>query len=161
MIRWIGLAVLSVALFSCQDGPQRETVSFDLQVFPAQLDADTTAAVSQGQSRVRFAGSHRSHAGVYLVSDQPLLTGWNITAVRVAEEPDGSRAISFRLNAAARKRLAEYAADEANLKIPLGVRVDERWADFSPMLRAPTDRFTLFGLTAEEATRLEAWMKVR
>jgi hypothetical protein len=79
----------------------------------------------------------------------------------VAEEPDGSRAVSARLNAAGKGKLSAFAADEANLRQPLAVQVDERWVDFSPLLRNPSDRLMIYGLSAEEADRLQRWMQVR
>jgi len=41
------------------------------------------------------------------------------------------------------------------------LRIDERWADVSPLLSRVTDRITLYGLTAKEAERLEQWIEVR
>lgn len=155
----IVLCAAAVALCACADEP--EAVTIDLQVFPARLDDAPQAQPPEGFQRVQFAGNQRSPAATYLVSDQSILTGWSITAVRVAEEPDGTRAISFRLNAAAKKRLAEFTADPANLKTPLGLRINGRWADFSPLLRPPGDRMSLYGLAAAEAALLERWLQVR
>jgi hypothetical protein len=52
-------------------------------------------------------------------------------------------------------------ADEANLKRPLAVNDDGRWADFSPLLRPPRDRMSLYGFTAEKTERLERWLQIR
>ena len=154
----VGLVLL--ALTAC--GDEREIpVVIAIEVFPAQLDGNPAEPPPPGWQRVAFPGSQRSTAGSFLVAEQTILTGWSITALRVAEEPDGSRAVNARLNAAAIKRLAEFCADAGNLKLPLGLRINGRWADFSPLLRAPGDRLSLYGFTPEEATRLESWLQVR
>ena len=151
--------LLVAALTAC--GESEEPVDIDIKVFPARMDENPGDPVPAGWRRVEFSGSHRSRAGTFLVAEETLLTGWSITAMRVAEETDGSRAISFRLNAAAKKRLAEFCVDEANLKMPLGLSIDGRWAGFSPLLRAPGDRMSLYGFTAEEAERTERWLRIR
>ena len=153
-------AILALVILSAC-GEAEQAVTIDIQLLQAQLDPDPATPAPEGLTRVEFPGSHRTRAGTFVVGTEALVTSWSITAFRTAEEPDGSRAISFRLNAAAKKRLAEFCAVEANLKLPLALRVDGRWADFSPLLRAPGDRMSLYGLTAEEASRLEQWLQVR
>jgi len=153
-----GLALLSI--HACGDDVREEPVSIDIGVFPAQLDENSVDPAPAGWQRVQLSGSQRSTAGAFLVSYTTILTGWSISALRVAEDPDGSRTINARLNAAAKKRLAEFSADATNLKVPLAVRIDGRWADFSPLLRAPGDRLSLYGFTPEEATRLEQSLQV-
>ncbi len=96
-----------------------------------------------------------------LVSSDALLTGWDILAFRVAEESDGSQAISVRLNAYGQSKMVEYSADETRLKQPLAVRIDKRWADVSPLLSNVTDRMTLYGLEPEETDRLKRWLERR
>lgn len=159
MLRFVLLGATLAALAACSDEP--EPVTIDLRVHPARLDDAPEQPPPAGWQRVAFAGSERASAATYLVADESLLSGWNMTALRIAEQPGDTRAVSFRLNAAARERLAEFTADEANLKMPLVLRVDGRVADVSPLLRPPGDRMTLFGLTPEEASRLEAWIEVR
>ena len=155
----VATCLLLVALCGCGGG--EEAVDIDVQVFPARLDENPGETAPAGWRRVEFSGSLRSRAGTFLVSDKSILTGWSITALRVGEETDGSRFISFRLNAAAKKRIAEFCVDEANLKTLLGLSIDGRWADFSPLLRAPGDRLSLYGFSAEEAERVERWLQVR
>lgn len=158
--RILPLVVLCAAgLWAC--GQDKETVTIDVQVFPAQLDESPAAPPPAGFQRVQFTGNGRSQAATFLVSDSTILTGWSITALRSAEAPDGNRTISVRLNAAAKKRLAEFCADGTNLKKPLALRIDGRWADFSPLLRPPGDRMSLYGFTPAEAARLEQWLQVR
>lgn len=147
------------AMFLSACGGGNDTI--DLRLYPARLDTDTTAAAPEGWRRVEFAGSQRSRGATYLVASEPLLSGWNITAFRAAEEADGSRAVTLRLNAAGQQKMRTFAADEAHLKQPLALQIDSRWADFSPLLRAPGDRMTLYGFTAEEAQRLEGWLETR
>jgi hypothetical protein len=153
------ICIALVVLNAC--GEAEQGVTIDIQLLQAQLDPNPGAPIPDGFTRVEFPGSHRTRAGTFLVGTQTLATGWSITAFRGGEEPDGSRAISFRLNAAAKKRLAEFSTVEANLKLPLALRIDGRWADFSPLLRAPVDRMNLYGFTPEEVSRLEQWMQVR
>ena len=155
----VAACLVLVVLSAC--GGSEEAVDIDVQVFPARLDENPGDPVETGWRRVEFSGSGRSRAGIFLVAENSILTGWSITALRVAEETDGSRVISLRLNAAAIKRLAEFCEDEANLKMPLALSIDGRWADFNPLLRAPGDRMSLYGFTPEEAARIERWMQIR
>ena len=151
------VALLAVVGGGC--APQDEGI--ELQLFTATYDTAPEAPPPEGWQRVSFEGNLRSRPVAVLVSDEPLLTGWNIVALRVAEETDGSRAISIRLNAYGQQKMKAYGADEARLKAPLALRIDERWADVSPLLSTATDRMTLYGLTAKEAERLEQWIEVR
>lgn len=153
-----GLA-LAAALWAC--GGREPAPTIDIGLYPARLDVRPEEPPPEGWQRVAFAGGARTQAAAFLVAPGALITGWNLVAFRAAEELDGSRAITCRLNAAAQQRLAEFAADEARLKAPLALKVDGRWADFSPLLRPPGDRLTLYGLTAEEVARLEKWLEVR
>jgi hypothetical protein len=157
----VGCLVGCLALLVLHCGAPEEVATIDIGVFPAQLDETPGAPPAPGWLRVEFLGSQRSSAGSFLVADKALLTGWNINAFRVAQDPDDSRVVNARLNAAATKRLARFCAEPANLKQPLGLRIDGRWADFSPLLRDPGDRLSLAGFTAEEVARLERWLKVR
>lgn len=150
----VGLAALAACGSGDDDG-------ISVQVFAARYDERPGEPPPSGWQRVEFAGSQRTPPGLFLVSAQPVLTDWNIIAFRAAEEPDGSRAISLRLNAAGQKKIADFATDEASLKLPLAVQVDGRWADFSPLLSRPRDRMTLYGLTAGEAERLERHLAKR
>lgn len=155
-----GLALMALTgLWACGDDEVSSTI--DIRVYPARLDDRPGEPPPPGWQRVAFAGSARTPAATYLVAPDSLLTGWSLVAFRAAVEPDGSRAVTCRINAAGQKRLADFAADETHLKMPLAVRVDARWADFSPLLRPPGDRLTLYGLTADEAVRLERWLAVR
>ena len=151
--------LLLVSLAACGEQEAAEADSIDVQVFPARLDERPDEPA--GWRRVKFGGSQRAGPGTFIVAEKSLLTGWSLTAFRAAEEPDGSRSIHLRLNAAGKKRIAEFVADEANLKRPLAVNDDGRWADFSPLLRPPRDRMSLYGFTAEKTERLERWLQIR
>lgn len=154
---WLG-AVLATLLIGC-GGEQDKPV--DLQLFAAVYDTDPGAPPPAGWQRVTFEGNLRSRAVSVLVGSEPLLTGWNIVTFHAAEETDGSRAISIRLNAAGQKKMRTYGADETRVKQPLALRIDGRWCDVSPLLANVTDRMTLYGLTAQETERLEQWIQIR
>ncbi|MEE2658807.1 MAG: hypothetical protein VX733_09910 [Candidatus Latescibacterota bacterium] len=143
---------------ACSSGGEEPIV---LKIFPAKHDPDPKGEVPAGWERVQFQGSHRSHAGVFLVAAEPLLTDWNVTAMRISKEPDHSRAIHFRLNGFGQRKMAEYCAKEANLKAPLALKIDGRWVDFSPILRPVVDRMTVYGLTIAEAQHLDQQVQNR
>ena len=152
---------LMLALGTVLGGCSSEEQAIDLNVYAAAYDTDPTAEPPEGWQRVSFESTLRSRAATVLVSDEPLLTGWNIVAFHAATEADDSRAISIRLNAYGQGKMKSYCADESRLKQPLALQVDGRWADVSPLLSEVTDRMTLYGLTAAEVDRLEHWIEVR
>lgn len=153
--------LLLVSLAACGEQEAAEADSIDVQVFPARLDERPDEPAPAGWRRGKFGGSQRAGDGTFIVAEKSLLTGWSLTAFRADEEPDGGRSIHLRLNAAGKKRIAEFVADEANLKRPLAVNDDGRWADFSPLLRPPRARMSLYGFTAEKTERLERWLQIR
>ena len=152
----IVLAILSLALTLA--GCDQEPVS--IEVFPAVL-ANPLEEPPAEWKRVEFEGSVRSPGGIYLVANDRLFSDWNITAFRPSPQPDGSVAINFRLNEYARRKMAAFSADPANLKKPVAVNVNGRWSDFVPILGPVGDRFTLFGLTESEVERLQHQLDTR
>ena len=92
---------------------------------------------------------------------KPLLTEWNLTAIKIASQSDGSAAITARLNAYAKREVSEFTADAEKERRHLAVQIDGRWADVSPLLRKVSDRITIYGFTAEEAKRLESYLATR
>lgn len=149
--------VLAAALCLTACG-QSDKIS--IQVFPATL-ASVSGAPPDAGERVDYAGSLRGSAGLYDVSAEPLITEWSIIACKAASQPDGSRAITARLNAYGQQQMAEYTADAAAPRRYLAVKVDGRWADIGPILGPVTDRLTLYGFTVEEAERLERALAIR
>ena len=143
------LALCMLTLFStaCSDDPISITVN------PAQYSDDAQAPPPDGWQQVKFAGSPRGRAGAYLVRQEPLFTEFNIIEFRGA-----GQAIAVRLNAYSLKKLGEFAADPTNLKKPLAVNINGRWADFMPLLEAPKDRMILYGFTEEEKVQLRRYI---
>ena len=146
--------VLVLAVAGCD----REPVS--IEVFPAIL-TNPQQAPSAAWRPVEFDGSVRSPGGTYLVGTERLFSDWNITAFRPSPQPDGKVAINVRLNEYARRKMAAFAADPANLKKPVAINVNGRWADFVPILGPVGDRFTLFGLTESEVEALQRQLDTR
>jgi len=145
------LIALAAALSACG---KEAGESISIQVFPAVLAADAGNAAAAWDS-VAFSGTRRAPAGTYLVADQPLFTEWNIIAFKPASQADGTMAVTVRFNAYAARRMREFSADPANLKKPLAVRIDDRWADFMPLLGPADDRMTLYGFTRDEVDQLQ------
>ena len=152
-MRLIVAAVLLLSLASCGEK------EISLKVCPAVLAA-ADAPVPAGWLVVTFAGSQHAAAGTYHVREKPLLTEWNVVAAKTGGEEAGYQ-VTVRLNEYAKRALANYCADEANLKNPLALNVNGRWASFTPMLRSPGDRLTLHGLDAAEAQQLEQYVAVK
>jgi hypothetical protein len=145
-----------VALGGCGNKP-----SISIQVFPAALAADPQTPAPAGWERVEFAGSPRAPAGVYHVRPDTLLSEWSIIASRQVSPPEGGTGAAVRLNAYAVKKMEKYTADPANLKKPLAVRINGRWADFIPVLDRISDRMTLFGFSEQEAKDLDEYLRTR
>ena len=74
------VALLAVVGGGC--APQDEGI--ELQLFTATYDTAPEAPPPEGWQRVSFEGNLRSRPVAVLVSDEPLLTGWHIVALRVA-----------------------------------------------------------------------------
>ncbi len=148
------LAIALIFLSACELEP------ISIEVFPAAL-AQQQDPVSSGWRLVEFGGSVRSPSGTYLVSPDRLLSDWNITAFRASPQPDGSIAVNARLNAYARQKMASFTADAANLKQPVAININGRWADFLPILGPVGDRMTLYGLTDDEAQSLQHQIETR
>ena len=145
---------LALSLCSCDQEPVA------IEIFPAVLQSPQIEAPAEWRP-VQFAGSVRSPAGTYLVSPDRLFSDWNIAAFKPSPQADGSVAINVRLNEYARRKMAEFSSQADNLKKPLAVNVNGRWADFTPLLGPVGNRMTLYGLTASEAETLQHQIDVR
>ena len=110
-------------LVACSGKPDPISV----QVFPAVLAVDARPEMA-GWDTVTFAGSQRSPAGTYLVAPEPLFTEWNIIVFHSASQADSSVAITALLNAYAAQKLDRFSSAPANLKNPLAIRINGRWA---------------------------------
>lgn len=150
------LAALTILAAGCADEPPVIAV----RVYPAVLAADADTASATWDS-VRFAGSPRAAAGLYLVRPEPLLTEWNIVDFRPAQQPDGSQAVAARLNAFGAQQISRFTAQPASHKRPLAVQVNGRWADFSPVLQQLSQQLTLYGFRPEEVSTLRAHIDTR
>jgi hypothetical protein len=156
MVKRVVLLAFLVGLAGCQAKPR-----ISIQLFPAVLAADPSAPAPAGWMAAPFGGREGVPAGTYHVRPDTLLTEWSIAASKPAGRSGGPMAVAVRLNAYAVRRLAQYGADPANLGKPLALRIDGRWADFSPLLEVPRDRMILHGFTPEEAARLERYLSQR
>ena len=156
MKQLIVLALCSVCLAACSDAPDAITV----QVCPAVFAAAADTAAAAWDTMV-FKGNERAVAGTYLVCREPLFTEWNIVALHAGPQPDGTQAVTARLNAYAEQRLGAFTSKPQNQKRPLAVRINGRWADFVPVLGPITDRITLYGFTAPEAAALRQYVDTR
>ena len=151
-------SLFALLLTLCLSACGKEPDPISIQVFPAVLAADAPAEIATGWDSVTFAGSPRRPAATYLVAPKPLFTEWNIIAFRAAVQPDSSQSITVRFNAYAVGKLQKFSADAANLKRPLAVRIDDRWADFMPLLGQTGDRMTLYGFTRAEVDQLQHYL---
>ena len=150
---YVPFILLPMLLAACSEKPDPISV----QVYPAVLAGDASPEMA-GWDTVTFAGSQRSPAGAYLVAPEPLFTEWNIIAFHSASQADGSAAITALLNAYAAQKLDRFSSDPVNLKKPLAIRINGRWADFLPLLSRVEKRITLYGFTSEEADQLQHYL---
>ena len=134
-----------------------EEKPFSLQIHPAVLATDGQRQA--GWEKIDFAGGPRAPAGTYYAIPETLMTEWNIVTSKSAGEQEDGMAVAVRLNAYASRSFARFASDPNHTKQPLALRVDGRWVDISPLLAPPGDRLLLYGLTAGEFERLEAYIK--
>ena len=151
--------VLCMALLSLGGCGQKPTIS--IQVFPAVLAEDAKAPASAGWERAEFAGSTHGAAGVYFVKMDTLLSEWSIVASRSISQPEGGFGAAVRLNAYAMRKMEQFSTDPANLRKPLALRINGRWADFFPLLDRISDRMTLYGFTEEEVKTLDEYLAHR
>ncbi|MBI2504805.1 MAG: hypothetical protein HYW07_16430 [Candidatus Latescibacteria bacterium] len=145
-----------LALWSCGSKP-----SISIQVFPAVLAEDPPAPAPAGWERVEFAGSPRAAAGVYHVRLDTLMSEWNIIASRSVSPAEGGAGVAVRLNAFAKNRMEKFSTDPANLRKPLAVRINGRWADFIPVLDRISDRMAIYGFTEQEVKDLDQYLAHR
>ena len=145
-----------LALWNCGDKP-----SISIQVFPAELASDPQSPAPAGWERVEFAGSPRAAAGVYHVHLDTLLSEWNIIACRPVSPDEGGAGAAVRLNAYAENKMEKFSTDPVNIKQPLAVRINGRWADFAPLLDQISDRMVLFGFTEKEVADLDQYLAHR
>jgi len=89
------------------------------------------------------------------------MTEWNILTFREAHQADGRVAVVALLNEYAKRKLGPFSTDSLNVKKPLALQIDGRWADVSPLLATITDKITLYGFTVEEAAKLQQSLKTR
>lgn len=140
----ISLATLTLLLTACGE----DNISF--KVHPARPAPDIQAQPPDGWQLVEFAGSSHGQAGAYFVRQEPILTEFNIIEFRDA----GELTIAVRLNAYSIGQLQQFANEPTNLKQPLAININGRWADFFPFLQAPKDRMFLYGFTKKEKKQL-------
>ncbi len=154
-----GIILSLLTLFAgCSEKPEKASIS--VQLFEAQLAADAKGDYYAGWDTVSFALSGAAIA--YVVSPEPLLTEWNMAAFKASQpQQDDTRLVTARLNAYAERKMRSFCEVEANLKRPLGLRVDERWVSFLPLLSPVSDRITLRGLTSAEVDLLQRYMDER
>jgi hypothetical protein len=147
------LTLLLTLLAAC--GPE---APISIQVFPVVLAADTGPEAAQWE-KIEFAGGTRAPAGTYYVMPDTLMTEWNILTFKAAGQQEEDLAVAVRLNAYASRRFASFAADPANAKQPLALRINGRWADISPLLAPPGDRLLLYNFTRADVDKLQAYIE--
>ena len=110
---------------------------------------------------MKFAGGPHGRAGVYHLAPEPIITDWNILTFKAAALPDGSMAVVARLNAYGENKMKTFSGDPDNLKKPLAVNIDGRWADVFTLLSKVKDRITIYGFSPEEIERLKKHLATR
>ena len=156
MYRKLLLCGALLALWNCGKKP-----SISIQVFPAVLASEARAPAPAGWERVEFSGSPRAAAGVYHVRPDTLLTEWSIIACRSVSPDEGGAGAAVRLNAYGKTKMEKFSSDPANLRNPVAVRINGRWADFIPVLDRISDRMVLYGFTAQEVKDLDQYLASR
>ena len=151
----IFFSFLLLALLSCGDDP------ITIALRPARLASDPAAGPPAGWSPVEYGGDALTVAGTYYVRDKPLLTEWSIIALKIASQPEGNKAAVVRLNEYAIRNLKKFSSTPANLKKPLALQINGRWASFTPLLEVTSDRMILRGFTPEEAEQLERYVATK
>lgn len=146
----IATAIVALALTSCGD---EELTLKVCPAVPAAADAEPPA----GWIAVEFAGSRHAAAGTYHVRRKPLFTEWNLMAAKATQSGDNAQ-VTVRFNEYAKRLLDNFSSEAANLKKPLALNLDGRWVSFTPLLRPPDDRLTLYGFSPAEAERVERFV---
>jgi hypothetical protein len=154
-------AVLTLLLFALGCGQQPAATTISIKVFPAVMAQDPLSEPATGWTRMEFAGGPHGRAGVYHLAPEPIITDWNILTFRAAAVPDGSMAVVARLNAYGENKMKTFSGDPDNLKKPLAVNIDGRWADVFTLLSKVEDRITIYGFSPEETERLKKHLATR
>ena len=152
---WGFFSFLLLGLISCGDDP------ITIALCPARLASDPTTSPPSGWSLVEYDGDTLTVAGTYYVRDKPLITEWSIIALKIASQPEGSKAAVVRLNEYAIRNLKKFSSTPANLKNPLALQINGRWASFTPLLEVTSDRITLRGFTPKETEQLERYVATK
>ena len=155
MSYWGFFGFLLLALISCGDDP------ITIALCPARLASAPATSPPAGWSLVEYGGDALTVAGTYYVRDKPLLTEWSIIALKIASQPEGNKAAVVRLNEYAIRNLKKFSSTPANLKKPLALQINGRWASFTPLLEVTSDRMTLRGFTPKEAEQLERYLATK
>ena len=155
MNNWVFFSFLLLALVSCGNDP------ITIALYPARLASDPATSPPADWSRVEYGGDALTLAGTYYVRDKPLLTEWSIIALKIASQPEGNKAAVVRLNEYAIRNLKKFSSTPANLKNPLALQINGRWASFTPLLEVTSDRMTLRGFTPKEAEQLERYLATK
>ncbi len=151
---------LSLLALCAACSEKTEKASISIQLFEAQLAADAKGDYYAGWDTVSFALSGAPI--VYVVASAPLLTEWNMAAVKTSQpQQDDTHLVTARLNAYAERKMRSFCDVETNLKRPLGLKVGERWVSFLPLLSPVSDRITLRGFTGAEVDLLQRYMDER
>ena len=148
---------LALLLASC-DGEVAAPISVKLY---QAMEAGSETEAPDGFRVISYEGGARSAAGRYFVAQEPVMTEWNILTFREAHQADGRIAVVALLNEYAKRKLGPFSTDSLNVKKPLALQIDGRWADVSPLLATITDKITLYGFTVEEAAKLQQSLKTR
>ena len=155
-------AVFAGLLFALGCGQQPAATTISVKVFPAVLaQQDPLSELATGWTRMKYDGGPRGRAGAYYLAPEPIITDWNILTFKAATLPDGSMAVVARLNAHGKNKMKTFSGDPDNLKQPLVVNIDGRWADVFTLLSKVTDRITIHGFSPEEIERLKRHLETR
>ncbi|MFH1567503.1 MAG: hypothetical protein ABIL09_05825 [Gemmatimonadota bacterium] len=155
-LRIAALIAMALAAASCTQSDE-----ITIRLYPALLVTDPALPPPEGWERIEYAGGPRGGEARFDVPAKPLITEWNITAYKGASQPDCTRVVVARLNAYGEKRMTEFTSDPENSRKHLALRIDQHWADVSPVLSPVRDRVPLYGFTQEEVERLERYLAKR
>ncbi len=153
------LLLIFTSFSACTERPISN--SLNLQIHEARFLADFDREVFSEWDTVQVQNKN-NNVTTYIVSSSPLLTAWNFLALNASQkQTDNTQIVTVRLNAFAEKKMRNFSQISGNLKVPLGLRVGDRWINFSPLLNPVTDRMTLRGLNESEVAALQHYIKNR